>query len=223
MTRVRHRPPRLAYFTGLDLGRSGEFTALAVVERAQPDDGRHDPASLAYAVRHLERFAPGTPYHAVFARLAQLFARAPLAGTWVAADQTAVGRPILDALRRSGVRYSVRAVTVTAGHASHRDERGGWLVPKKELAGTLQVLLQSGRLKVADALPEAATLLREMESFRAEVTPDPGDDLASWREREHDDLVLAVALAAWSGERHGPVSTGPPMVVTPASEWWRGL
>jgi hypothetical protein len=26
----------------------------------------------------------------------------------------------------------------------------------------------------------------------------------SWRERDHDDLVLAVALAAWLAEQAGP-------------------
>jgi hypothetical protein len=34
----------------------------------------------------------------------------------------------------------------------------------------------------------------------------------SWREREHDDLVLAVALAAWQGERT-PASLGQPLVL----------
>ena len=36
MNATKPRPPVLAYFTGLDLGRSGEFTAVAVVERTQP-------------------------------------------------------------------------------------------------------------------------------------------------------------------------------------------
>jgi hypothetical protein len=216
------RPPELTYFTGLDLGRPHEFTAVAVLERAQ-SAGAYEPGSLRYAVRHLERFPPGTSYPEVFARLAEVFAAPPLTGSTVAADQTAVGKPVLDALRRSPVRATVRGVTITAGHASRLDDRGGWLVPKKELVGVLQILLQSGRLKVAEALPEAETLLKEMESFRAEIAPVPSDDLASWRERDHDDLVLAMALAAWSGERHGPVSTGAPVVITPASEWWRGL
>jgi hypothetical protein len=222
MTRVRHRPPKLTYFTGLDLGRPHEFTAVAVLERSQPA-GAYEPGSLRYAARHLERFTPGTSYPEVFARLAAVFAKPPLTGSVLAADQTAVGKPVLDALRRSPVRATVRGVTITAGHASRLDDRGGWLVPKKELVGVLQVLLQSGRLKVADALPKSATLVHEMEAFRAEVAPVPSDDIASWRERDHDDLVLAVALAAWSGERHGQVSTGAPVVITSASEWWRGL
>jgi hypothetical protein len=193
------------YYSGLDLGRSGEFTALAVLERTQPP-GVFESGCLSYAVRHLERFPPGTPYPDVFARLATLFAKAPLAGSHLIADQTAVGRPVVEALKRSDVGASVTAATVTAGHAAARDERGGWLVPKVELVGTLQVLLQSGRLKLAEAAPESATLVRELAAFRAEVGGKP--DELSWRERDRDDLVFALAVAAWLGERHGPSGGG---------------
>ena len=62
-------------------------------------------------------------------------------------------------------------------------------------------------------MPESATLVRELGSFRTEVAAKP--DEVSWREREHDDLVLALAVAAWQGERHGPASTGAPSVFQP--------
>lgn len=209
------RPPVLSYFTGLGLGRPGEFTAAAVVERSQPN-GSHEAGDLTYAVRHLERFPPGTPYPAVFTRLADLFAKRPLAGSTVVADRTGVGRPVVEALRRSGVRASVREVAVAAGHAARRDDRGVWLVPRAELVSTLSVLLQSGRLRVADGLAEADTLAREMGTFRADVSTAE-DDPVVWRNGAHDDLVLAVAVAAWEGERHGPVSNGVPFVFTPNS------
>jgi hypothetical protein len=40
----------------------------------------------------------------------------------------------------------------TARHAAQVDERGGGLVPKKDLAGSLQVLLGGKRIKVAQTL-----------------------------------------------------------------------
>jgi len=43
----------------------------------------------------------------------------------------------------------------------------GLVVPKLELVGTMQVLLQTQRLKIADSLPEAPVLVRELEVFRA--------------------------------------------------------
>ena len=60
--------------------------------------------------------------------------------------------------------------------------------------------LQAGRLKVSGRLPEAATLRREMLNFRVRITAAANDTYAAWREGEHDDTVLAVALATWAGE-----------------------
>jgi hypothetical protein len=37
--------------------------------------------------------------------------------------------------------------------------------------------------------------------FRMKTVPLT-DDVIEWRERPHDDLVLAVAVAAWQGERY---------------------
>ena len=74
-------------------------------------------------------------------------------------------------------------------------------VPKKELVGTLQVLLQTRRLQVSRSLPDAAVLVQELENFRAKVTAAKKETLESWREGRHDDLILAVAMAAWLGEK----------------------
>jgi hypothetical protein len=75
---------------------------------------------------------------------------------------------------------------------------------------------------VAARLPLAETLLRAMEALKATITPAGSAPALSWREREHDDLVLAVALAAWQGERTAP-EAGQPLVfddvVVPAP--WR--
>ncbi len=223
------RPPKLSYYAGLDLGRTWEPTALAVVERAEPADGHGDLAKMRYAVRHLERFAPGTPYPDIFARVGALFARPPLARTTIVVDYTAVGRTVVEALRRTKVSATLKPATVTAGLTARPDDRGGWLVPRTELVGLMQLLLQSGRLKVAEALTEADTLLRELETFKAEVPTKLDDDLAAWRERDHDDLVLATALAAWEGDRHsGYYFAWAPAVIEPnrglsSGWWWSGL
>jgi len=69
------------------------------------------------------------------------------------------------------------------------------------------VLLQNRRLQVARSLPEAPLLLRELEDFRMKMTTRP-ESFEAWREGHHDDLVLAVGLAAWAGEQ-----ALPPIVV----------
>ncbi len=193
------KPPK--YVAGLDLGRPHEFTALAVLERteqAMPTDPNRSVRH--YAVRHLERLPPATPYPEVFAHLAEVFARPPLRDSRLVVDYTGVGRPVLDMLRKARVGAKVIPLFVTSGKGSSSDDRGGWMVSRQELASTLQVLLQSRRLRVAPALPESATLARELASFQVKAAAAATEELDAWRAGAHDDLVLAVAVACWLGE-----------------------
>jgi hypothetical protein len=132
-------------------------------------------------------------------------------------DQTGVGRPVVDMLT-DGLEGRVNCrfcpITITAGQEVTRSETGQLRVPKKELIAGLQVLLQTRRLKIAQALPEATTLVRELEMFRVKLTEAANETFGAWRDGQHDDLVLAVALAAWVGELclpEGPV--GLPHVI----------
>jgi hypothetical protein len=195
-------PRSTAYFTGLDLGQAKDFTAIAVLERTtSPDLNGTGEVVYHHAVRHLERFALGTSYTQVCARLIRLFSTPLLQGTPLAVDQTGVGRPVVDLLRHAAIPAWVRPVTITGGHQVTCDSYGGWLVPKKDLVSTLQVLLQTRRLKVAPSLPEAQLLVRELMNFQVKITPATHEVFGTWRDGVHDDLVLAVALAAWLAER----------------------
>jgi hypothetical protein len=63
-------------------------------------------------------------------------------------------------------------------------------------------LIMKKRLKIAPQLPEAQTLVREMQTFQVKISLDTAhDSYGAWREGTHDDLVLAVALALWKGMR----------------------
>ena len=75
-------------------------------------------------------------------------------------------------------------------------------VPKRDLVGCLQILLQSGRLKIARTLPHAETLKTEMLNFRVKINiATAHDSYEAWREGDHDNLVLAAALAAWKAQK----------------------
>jgi hypothetical protein len=195
---------RRRFVSGLDLGQAKDFTALAILERIpQADTPNGDRQPDHYAVRHLERPPLGTSYPAVVARVQSLFARHPLAQTTLAVDQTGVGRAVVDLLAEAQLRAELRPVTITGGHKAAPGEGMGWLVPKKELVGTLQVLLQARRLHVARHLAEAQTLIDELMLFQVKVTAAANETFGTWREGRHDDLVLAVAIAAWAGENLG--------------------
>src|SRR5262245_19486962 len=92
---------RVRYYSGLDLGGVQDYTALAVLEKSTPVDRRGEACGPgSYALRHLERFVPGTPYTEVCARLAALFAQAPLRDSLLGVDQTGVGKPVFDLVRK---------------------------------------------------------------------------------------------------------------------------
>jgi hypothetical protein len=209
------------YYTGLDLGQRQDFSALAVLERSFGPDAEHPERAVGhYAVRHLERLPLGTAYTAVGERLVRLFARPPLRGTALAIDSTGVGRAVVDLLRQTGIRAAIRPITITGGDKVHPDDAGGWRVPKKDLVSVLQVLLQSRRLKVAPSLPEARILVRELENFQVKVTEAAHETFGAWRDGTHDDLVLAVAVAAWQAERAGPVLDALPLVLDRPRPGW---
>ena len=117
-------------------------------------------------------------------------------------DYTGVGRPVVDLLRAGGL--DPVPVTITGGDQATY-ERGVWRVPKRDLAGAVAVLLQTGRLEVAGGLPLAPTLVTELTNFRVTIDPlTAHDSYGAWREGQHDDLVLALACAPWYGLKVPP-------------------
>ena len=186
------------HYIGLDLGQPGAFTAWAVVERSVTEE-----TEPVYALRHLDRFALGTPFTRILQEVGSLIAKLPSEENYptLLIDQTGVGKPVVDLFRRTPMRANITPVCITAGQQASTQEDGTRLVPKVELVSCLQVLLQGRRLRVARDLPAAQKLARELQNFRMKVTLTTGDNLGAWRENQHDDLVLAVALACWMAER----------------------
>ena len=190
------------YLLGVDLAQTSDFTALVVLERTKQT--APPTRAYSYAVRHLERLPLGTPYPAQAARVKELHDRLKGEGHAVklVVDQTGVGRPVVDMLRAA--KLSPVAVTITGGDSASRD-RLGYKVPKRDLVSTVQVLLQSERLKIAKELKEAQTLINELLAFRVTISSGGHDSYGNdWRQNAHDDMVLATALACWYGERHTP-------------------
>lgn len=211
------------FLVGVDLGQTNDYTAIAVLQRVERNTGRTRPTALqwlagheetapvvesAYEVRHLERLPLGTPYPAQVDRVTKIIEavndqeglKRRKGTARLVVDQTGVGRPVVDMLRKAGHRGLV-GISIHGGDQATKDG-SEWRVPKRELVSVLQVLLQTKRMQVASALPEAATLTREMLAFKVEISKSGHDTYGNdWRENPHDDMVLAVALAAWAGEK----------------------
>jgi len=193
------------FFLGLDLGQAQDYTALAVVERKE---FRYEAKPCEYHIRHLERPKLGTPYPAIVEKVQDLMQSPQLLNrTALVVDATGVGRPVVDLFRKAGLRPV--AITITGGNTVTVGG-GGYHVPKRDLVSTLQVLFQSGRLKVAGGLKLAPVLVEELLNFKVKINVKTAhDSYEAWREGIHDDLVLAVALACWYGERHKKMTPVP--------------
>jgi hypothetical protein len=190
--------PAPIYTLGLDLGQVKDYTALVIVER-------HGEAEHAvYQARHLERFALGTPYPEIVASVARMLELPPLKGTMprIAVDETGVGVPVVDLFRQARLRATLHPIHITGGSTVNYD-RGVEYVPKRNLVSIVQVALQTEKLKIASVLPDAQNLVRELQDFQMKITEAANDTYGAWRAAEHDDLVLATALALYVGKKPG--------------------
>jgi hypothetical protein len=210
------------FYVGLDLGQAQDYTAIAIVEHSKDEPipsnvlimgKKREPKPEEYHIRHLERPELGTPYPTIVERVQKLMKSDQLLNrTRLIVDATGVGRPVVDMFRQA--RLQPVAVTITGGNEVTTGN-GGLYVPKRDLVSNLQVLFQSGKVKVARNLKLATVLVDELLNFKVKINVKTAhDSYEAWREGVHDDLVLAVALACWYAERRRPI-----MVVN-KPEWW---
>ena len=132
----------------------------------------------------------GTPYPKVVERIGNLIDKLP--GAVLVVDATGVGRAVLDQMHEAGL--APVAVTITGGRFTSFDGNH-WRVPKQALLRPLVAAMDAGWLKVAKGLPDAEALQVELQAFQRRIT-ECGHD-AFQGVGEHDDLVIAVALACW--------------------------
>jgi len=198
------------YLVGVDFGQAQDYTAIAIVKQLK---GR------AYEIVSLERPPLGTPYNKIVDYIIELLKSpqlsgkfmgqlmghdAPVARPELVVDATGCGRPVVDMFKERSVGDHAHLVpcTITGGQGV-TSSPGFYHVPKRDLATALQVLFQEERIKIADGLEFGPVLTQELLNFKVKINPKTGNDsYEAWRERDHDDLVLAVALACWWGDTY---------------------
>lgn len=186
---------RPRYIIGLDLGQSVDPSALAILEQHGEGD------ESVFHCRHLERFPLGTSYPTIVKQVIQRCETPPLhmPGTQMAIDGTGVGRPVVDLFLRAHIRAAITPIAIHGGDSVTFD--GGWArVPKRTLVSITQACLQTGRMKLAAALPDLEVLKSELQNFQVTIS-ESGFDSYNARSGSHDDLVLALAMALWLGNR----------------------
>ena len=206
----------MAFCVGLDLGQSADFTALAVLEHGKREvPGRENGEVEQFLhLRHLERYQLHTPYPEIAEKVATLMQEPRLSPREYDAsrrrhfqpqpslvvDNTGVGRAVTDLLKTKGLKFI--AVTITGGNEVHASSSRAYRVPKRDLVGALEVPFHTGTLKVAEGMELWPTLRKELLNFRRKINLTTAhDSYEHWRESDHDDLVLAAALACWNVTR----------------------
>ncbi len=198
------------FVVGVDLASQHDFTALCVIRSTNVPTAPRVPIETVLDLVHLERWRQ-LPYPKTVDRILERFdavrgmearSRAELV-----VDATGVGLPVLHMLQE---RYP-RALGVLI-HGGDTEQVTGKVhrVPKRNLVGHLQVVLQAERLRIARELPLSGVLAAELTGFKVKIGLTGHDRYgnevgeAMWREQDHDDLVLATALAVWRLERPRP-------------------
>jgi hypothetical protein len=192
------------FYIGVDLGKKHDHTAIAIVEK----DWRYD---RYVDVRGLERVPLGTPYTKVVERIWEIVNERDVRGqVCVTVDGTGVGGPVIDMLNRSNLGCEISEVIITGGERAHRVEgtcMERWNVPKRDLISEVQILLEKGTLRIAKRMKEAGTLVKELIDVRATTNETGRVRLGADGAGQHDDLVIAVALACWRAKR-APIGWG---------------
>jgi hypothetical protein len=206
-----------AWVVGVDLGKSIDSTAIAIIHHTVNGLGTGRPNHATKTWRqdsvqrfdlvHLQRLPLGMNYVAQAQAIGEIMQREPLksAGAKLVVDQSGVGVGVVDLMETNGLR-PIR-LQITAG-AEETQEGNIHRVAKTILISRLEAAMHAEELHVAAALSEAEALRVELKDFQRHVTAS-GANTWSARSGKHDDIVLAVSYGIWWA------TSGPRVVIEP--------
>ena len=188
------------HIVSLSLGTVAEPSGLVVVdprtklEEPNDKDGRRDWENH-FNVVWIERFPAGRPIPAVVARVSELVSDKRLAKKCsTLLDITSTGAAPLRVFQNRSLYPGPIDLTNTG---AEEYTNGMHRVPLRDVIGAAQVVLQTARLKVASALELAETLVSDLQAF----DPKPIARNPDLRGGQNGDLVLALAIALWWGDK----------------------
>jgi hypothetical protein len=212
---VRNRD---AWVVGVDLGKSVDSTAIAILHHTVKGLGTGTPNHINKTWRqdsvqrfdlvHLQRLPLGMNYVSQAHAIGEILKREPLrcANAKLVVDQSGVGVGVVDLMESHGLR-PIR-LQITAG-SEETQEGMIHRVAKTILISRLEAAMHSGELHVAADLREADALRDELKDFQRHVTAS-GANTWSAREGKHDDIVLAVSYGIWWATS-GPRTSSEPL------------
>lgn len=203
------------FFIGLDLGQKRDHSAIVLVERPQVHAYLTRPEKTLL-VRLAERAPLGTSFAEIVdmtgyvAGVANqlMYQGGRRTQCCLAVDATGLGQPVVEMLRRASTGWvnggcQITAVTITGGDRQNtRSGEGGAMnVPKQDLIAGLQVALERRTLRFPAKMRESGTLKRELLDVRMMRRESGSVRFGAEGKGQHDDLVIALALAVWRAGR----------------------
>ena len=207
--------PRIRYSAGLDVAQQRDYSALAILERVRLHENDIDrETEVQDRLVFLERWK--VSYPVLLEKLGELFAnkmpgdRYPFARyTTLSVDATGPGLPFYEDLRRADIGLrGIKPVTITSGQGKPSlHGTSAWHVPKPYLITRLQLAFQNKAVKIPQSLAYLDHLTEELKGYEMRVTASRNVTYSNNPREggpEHDDLILAAALAYFNIDRKGP-------------------
>ncbi len=176
---------------GVDIGQARDYTAVCVIKPTMKDGKR------MYHCGYIDRLPLGTLFVDIVERVRYIHSKV---GGTVVIDSTGVGAPIVEMARRN-IPGEVIGLLITAG-----EKANGWNIPKRVLITGLQISFQKKELRLKRGLSFGKTLVEELLNYRVTVTSHKNEVFSPWREREHDDLILSLAIGLYCCKKRNPSS-----------------
>ena len=202
------------YYFGLDLGKRQDHSALVTVELTW-SLGPQDPATRAHTqlphltIRYAARLPLGFETTGIprFVREAAqsfpLWAALRQPGTLLV-DATGNGHTVIELLRADRNGLLLKPVSISSGYQARLLPDNYYSIPRTDLLTRLKLLFERGVLKIERTAAGVDFLERELIQF------EPGG-----RQPEHDDLVMALALAVWQAAEDHKELIGMPASPSP--------
>jgi len=192
---------------GLDLGQKRDHSALVIVEQLVRSVVPAPTVDELYHVVHVQRWSLGTPYESVVDEVCELAQRPELSNgrPLLLFDRTGLGGVVAEDLWNRYTRgdlplgYPAIGITLTAGFSN----RGAWrgtadsTAHKGDVIARMASLLNTGRLVLPPGLPAGDLLEKELRTFQIKQRASGYIYTEAAHEKDHDDLVIALALAVW--------------------------
>ncbi len=181
------------YIISVDIGKQNDYSAISVIERVD----------FEYHLVKLLRWRH-SGHERLISELHGLLADQRLKGgqTAIILDATGVGLAVCDFVRAASIKCF--DLTIHGGYSTKLDS---WHISaaKNDLVFSLQNVIEKNRLKVNPDLKYWKETKSELETFSPKVNENTGNvSYEALRSRDHDDLVMSLAMAALFGERLYP-------------------